>query len=288
MTGFGRGEVAWEGGALSSEVRSVNSRHLDLRLRLPRELTALESALRARVSEHFSRGQVDVQIRLPAHAGVEPSLEVSEVVARRYVDAAARLRADLGIDGELPLAELLQLPGVAQLREPEIDPERIAEALLEAVGAACAAAAEMRTREGETLERDLVGRLGQVETIVAEIEERAEEVRKGVRDRLQRRLQALNAEVELDPARLDQEVLYHVDRMDVTEETVRLRSHLGQFRETLVREGPVGRKLEFILQEMGREANTVGSKASDSSLGRQVVELRSCLEKLREQVLNVE
>lgn len=288
MTGFGSADVAAPAGAVSAEVRSVNSRHLDVRVRLPRDLAALEVPARERVTPLFRRGQVEVSVRVARDADSTPAVEVDLEAARRYAGAAAELGRELGLEGELSLAALLSLPGVSRVREPELDPDSLAGAVLGAVEAAAVAAAEMRAREGEALARELRARIDGVLERVSAIEARAGEIAAAQRERLTRRLAALAPEIELDPARLEQEVVIWVDRGDVTEETVRLRSHCQQFTDTLGAEGPVGRKLEFLLQEMGRETNTIGSKASDAPVAREVVELKAELEKLREQALNVE
>jgi uncharacterized protein (TIGR00255 family) len=183
---------------------------------------------------------------------------------------------------------LLTLPGVVRLRELTEPGEGASKAVLAAVGQACRAAVEMREKEGEALRADLESRLERVLAEVTRIEARADQVKRGLRERLKRRISALSPELGLDPARLDQEVVFYADRMDITEETVRLRSHAAQFASSLAAEEPVGRKLEFLLQELVREANTVGSKVADSEAAALVVELKSELEKLREQVLNVE
>jgi uncharacterized protein (TIGR00255 family) len=289
MTGFGRAEVQLRDGLVVAEVRSVNSRHLDVRMRLPRDLTGLEPQVRQRIGPLFRRGQVEVGVRLSRDAESGAQIEIDREAARRYAEAAEELRRSLPVEGSgVSVAALLSLPGVARLSEPELDPEAAGAALLDAVAAAAEEAAEMRGREGAALERELRSRLGGVLERVGAVEARSHEVKKSQRERLVKRLAALAPEIELDPARLEQEVVLYVDRMDVTEETVRLRSHCEQFSEALTTEGPVGRKLEFILQEMGRETNTIGSKASDGPIAREVVELKAELEKLREQVLNVE
>ena len=177
---------------------------------------------------------------------------------------------------------------MARLVDPELPEDAATEAVEQALRQACVAAAEMRVREGRSLERELRARLESSLERVTQIEARAEEIQRGLRERLEKRLSALEPEIELDPGRLEQEVVLYADRMDVTEETVRWRSHCEQFRETLDSDGPVGRKLEFLLQEMGRETNTIGSKALDAPVSRAVVELKTELEKIREQVLNVE
>jgi uncharacterized protein (TIGR00255 family) len=285
MTGFGRAEGPL---GLTAEVRSVNSRHLEVRVRLPRELAAFERDARAAAARFFERGQVEVALRLPQEGELAPKLELDLDVARRYAQAATDLADSLRLPSELSAARLLTLPGVARVREPELEAEALAPALLETIARACAAAIDMRIREGESLVRELRKRLGAIETLVGQVEARALVVLAGLRERLEKRLAALAPELETDPARLEQEVVLYVDRQDITEETVRLRSHLEQFAETLDAPGSVGRKLEFVLQEMGRETNTIGSKAGDAVLTRLVVELKTEQEKLREQVLNIE
>ena len=285
MTGFGRADGP---DGLSVEVRSVNSRHLEVRPRLSRELAGLEAEVRAAAGRHFERGQVEIGVRLPREGAFAPKLEIDLEAARGYARAASELARDLHRAEELPVAALLALPGVARMREPELEAESLAGAVLAVVERACAACAEMRAREGEALVRELRARLDVIEKLVGEVESRVEVVRGTLRERLEKRLAAIAPALEADPARLEQEIVLQVDRMDVTEETVRLRSHLAQFRETLDAPGAVGRKLEFVLQEMGRETNTIGSKSADAELSRAVVALKTEQEKLREQVLNVE
>ncbi len=285
MTGFGRADGPQ---GISAEVRTVNSRHLEVRVRLPRELAALEREARAAGARFFERGQVEIAVRLPQEGDLAPRLELDLDAAQRYASAAQELASGLHLPSDLTAAKLLSLPGVARVREPELEAEALAPALLETIASACRAAAEMRAREGEALLRELRGRLGKIETLVSQIEARAAAVLSGLRERLEKRLAALAPELEIDPGRLEQEVVLYVDRQDITEETVRLRSHLEQFSETLDASGAVGRKLEFVLQEMGRETNTIGSKSADAVLTRVVVELKTEQEKLREQVLNLE
>ena len=287
MTGFGRAEASHAGTELRIEVRTVNARSLEVRARMPRELLSLEAELRRVSGEFFARGQVEISIRLSGGA-LEPVLELDLDTARRYSEAAATLRDRFGIEGTLSAETMLGLPGVARLREPESVAEEASPALFDVVRSACLRAREMREREGCALDHDLRDRLAKVEKRLEEIEERAEEIKQGLRDRLERRLTALRSELEFDPARLDQELFFYVERMDVTEEVTRQRSHLEQFRETLELPGAVGRKLDFLLQEMAREANTIGQKVSDSETGRTVIELKAEIERLREQVANIE
>jgi uncharacterized protein (TIGR00255 family) len=285
MTGFGRAEGAQ---GLAAEARSVNARHLEVRVRLPRELAVLEQKARAAASAHFERGQVEVVVRLSAEGELAPRLELDLDAARRYARAARELALDPRVSKAVSAAELLSLPGVARMREPELEAEALEGAVLDVVARACRAAVAMRAREGEALARELSGRLAKVAQLVDRARDCAGAAIEAVRERFQKRVATLALQVEFDPSRLEQEIVLAIDRMDVTEELVRLASHLDQFRETLDAPGAVGRKLEFLLQEIGRETNTLGSKSADAALSHVVVELKSEQEKLREQVLNLE
>jgi len=288
MTGFGRGEAMLGGLVVSAEVRTVNSRFLDVRVRLPRELTVLETPLRAVAGEFFRRGQADISVRI--RGGIEPgaSVELDTDAATHYAREARALAKALEIDDTLELSTLLALPGVARSRDPELEETNLVPLVTQAVRDACQAASEMRFREGATLGADLAERLEAMRDVVTDIEALADQVQKGVRERLEKRLSKLAPELEVEPSRLAQEVVMYADRVDITEEIVRLRSHFGQFGDALGVADPVGRKLEFLIQEIGREVNTIGSKAGDAALSNHVVELKTGLEKLREQVLNLE
>ncbi len=288
MTGFGCAEAHVGKGVVVAEIRCLNSRHLDVRVRLPRELVSMESEVRSETARFFRRGLVEVSIRLSREGEFAPRVEVDLEAASQYAEAASQLRDHFAIEDRIPVSALLTLPGVARVRDPELDPEEAGPAVLQAIEGAGREAATMRAREGETLERELRERLALVQDGIASIEARGEKTRQGARERLEKRLSSLAPDVEIDPGRLEQELLLYVDRMDITEELVRIQSHCAQFCEILAADGPHGRKLEFLLQELGRETNTIGSKAADASITRIVVELKSELEKLREQVLNVE
>lgn len=288
MTGFGRGEEPLASGRVSVEVRTVNSRHLDVRVRLPREFGALEPAVRACARRFFARGQVEVQVRLPLELAGEPEVALNQPVVRHYLEAADSLTKDFDLEGGLSVETLLGLPGVIRTQELSAATEALEPTVLNAVERACEEAAAMRAREGEALARDVRARVERLEGLLGDVEARAATVEGGLRERLRRRVQQLAPELELDPARLDQEVVFYADRMDVTEETVRSRSHLSQLLAALDGGGAVGRRLEFLLQELGREVNTIGSKAGDAPIASLVVEIKTEIEKIREQVLNVE
>ena len=292
MTGFGRASFEIEGGRFDVEVRCLNHRHLDLSVRLPRALGALEPELRSRVGERFARGKVDLAVSGGAGSGLPPRLELDLEAVGQYVTAAAALRDRFGLAGTLDVATALSLPGVARVGERELPLERLRELLWAAVETALASADAMRRTEGAALEREMRGRLDRLRELAEALEARADVVQAAVRERLRKRSEQLRQETGLlDEARLAQEIVIAADRLDVREELVRLRSHLEQFAAVLDASGPrqpAGRRLDFLLQELGREVNTAGSKGGDAAVAHLVVELKTELERIREQVQNVE
>jgi uncharacterized protein (TIGR00255 family) len=292
MTGFGHARFDVAGAGFEVEVRSVNHRHLDARVRLPHGLAAFEGEVRQRIAERLDRGKVDCNVHAVADAAGRDAVALDLEAAARYVAAARELRDRHGLAGELDVQGVLGLPGVARVVERALPEEDARQALLAGVGAALDGLSAMRSAEGAALDRELRGRLARMVDVVAAVESRAALVQQSVRDRLRKRAEQLRDEVgTLDEARLHQEIVWAADRLDVTEETVRLRSHAAQFGSILDAAGPgqpAGRRLDFLLQEMGREANTIGSKGSDAPIAHQVVELKTELERLREQVQNVE
>ncbi len=292
MTGFGSASFRVAESGFEVEVRSVNHRHLDARVRLPRTLTHLEADFRGRIQARFARGKIDCNVVTPAGEVPVPHVTVDLEAARRYLGAARELAREEGVSGKLKVADLLALPGVAGFAEPEIPADALGEAALSALDRALDSLEAMRVREGEAIARDLLQRVARVAELSVEIEERSGQVQERARERLRKRARQLESETGLlDEARLHQEVVLAADRLDVSEEIVRLRSHVEQFRSVAEAGGagsPVGRRLEFLLQELGREANTIGSKGADAPVAHRVVELKSELERLREQVLNIE
>ena len=293
MTGFGRASFRMEGQAFDIEVRSVNHRFLDARVRLPKLMVALDADVRERIQRRFARGKVDITISASqAGTALAPRLEVDLEAATQYARAAARLRETEGLSGSLDVGTVLGLPGVARFVEPELPAEEVQRALGLAVDAALDALDAMRVAEGDALERDLLSRLDRVSVLADELEQRVDSVQEAARARLRKRAEQLAHETGLfDEARLHQEIVIAADRMDVTEEIVRLCSHVVQFRDIVASGGagtPVGRRLDFLLQELGREANTIGSKGSDAPIAHTVVELKTEIERIREQVQNVE
>jgi uncharacterized protein (TIGR00255 family) len=292
MTGYGRSAFNVEGVGFEVEIRTVNHRYLDVRVKLPRLLSDRELDVKARVQGVLSRGKVDLGVAMAGGAAPTQRLRLDLETAHQYVEAARTLAESASVTGSLDVTSLLSLPGVARFEERELSVEDLGEGLLDAVGRALDALDSMRRREGEALAREFAERLARVRELAGALESRSAAVQEAVRERLRKRAESLRQETGLlDEARLHQEIVLAADRLDVIEEIVRLRSHVDQF-EQITSEAesgqPVGRRLDFLLQEMGREANTIGSKGSDAPVAHDVVELKTELERIREQVQNVE
>jgi uncharacterized protein (TIGR00255 family) len=291
MTGFGRATREVDGLSLEVEARSVNHRHLDLRVRMPKLLADRESEVKQQIQGRMCRGKVDVTINLTA-GSTTTQLEIDQAIAGQYVDVSKNLCEQYGLSDSLDVASLLALPGVTRVVETEIDRELLSAPVTQAVDEAVEGLLAMRAAEGASLSTELESRLAKVAGLADAFEARSGEVLDVARQRLQKRAEQIKREVGLvDDARLHQEIVIAADRLDITEELVRLRSHVAQFREIMARADgseAVGRRLDFLLQELGREANTVGSKANDAPLAQDVVELKTELERIREQVQNVE
>lgn len=292
MTGFGRSSFEVEQVDFSVEVRTLNHRHLDLSIRLPRFLGDRELGIKKRLQNRFGRGKVEVSVGIGSSNSVHTQLEVDLDLAEQYVGAAEALQRTEGVGGALDVAALLALPGVSRLVEHEFESEDLDAGLFAAIEEAAAAAEAMRVAEGGLLERELRERLELTASLVEEVESRSSSVQEAARERLRKRTEQLRQETGLiDEARLHQEIVIAADRLDVSEELARLRSHIEQFKSALqsAEAGkPVGRRLDFLLQEMGREANTLGSKGSDAPIAHRVIDLKTELERIREQVQNVE
>ncbi|MCF8061290.1 MAG: YicC family protein [Deltaproteobacteria bacterium] len=289
MTAFGRGEAAAGDALINVEIRSVNHRFRDVVMRLPRPVQPLEELLRARVAAAVGRGRVEVGFQLEAReeqADVEVELNVP--LAQAYVRVFRELQERFGADPLVRAETLCQFRDVVLVRPVERDAEGLKGYALEALSEALGAMDRMRVEEGRAIEDDFRLRISMVGNYLEQIESRAPLVVEEYRRRLRERISAVAEGLQLDENRLAQEVAMFAGRCDITEEIVRSRSHLNQFERYLDVDEPVGRRLEFLLQEMNREANTISSKASDASISAAVVEVKGELEKLREQVQNVE
>lgn len=291
MTGYGAAEARTDAGRWVVEARSVNHRFLEVSVRLPRELGALEDRVRAVVGGRVSRGRIEVAVLKDDPSPRARSVRIDVELARRYAEAVRELQRVLEAPDAVPLSVLLSLPDVVRVETEREDPEAAWTAIAPAVDAAVENLVAMRRAEGQRLARDLLRRLDRLETLADQVASRADRVVEDYARRLRRRIgELLRAAggAEVDDARLAVEVALFAERADISEEITRLRSHFAHMRFLLDGRGPVGRKLEFLLQEIGREVNTIGSKATDLAITQAVLEMKSQLESLREQVANVE
>jgi uncharacterized protein (TIGR00255 family) len=289
MTGYGKAMVAGDEFSVSVDLKTVNNRFLDIHLRVGAELASLEPGIKKRITSRLTRGRVDVTISLERTA--QMVYELNRPLIAGYVNALKQLQQDFQIAGELDINVLARIPGALQPARNGID-ERIVKALEAAVDQALDELEKMREQEGEALKSELRERVKKIETLVPVIEASAAGLAEAYRVRLQKRIGELlnrgGQVVEIDPARLAQEVAYLADRSDVSEEMVRLRSHLTQFQEALNAPGEAGKMLDFLLQELNREANTTLSKSTDLAIKEAGLAIKAEVEKLREQVQNVE
>ena len=289
MTGFGAGRGEAAGEAVSVELRSVNGKFCEVKPRLPRELSSVEAELVRTVKARLSRGVVDVFVRRENSGAVRGMLpRVDLALAGAYAKALRELKGELGLSGEPSVHDVAQLEGVLTLAETPPDTAAISRALHAGLAAALDALEDMRRREGEALARDLLARLATIEKGAAAIAQLAPASLEHYRERLSARIAELSRGVPVEPQRLAQEVAFFADRTDVAEELTRLASHLSQLRDLVNGDVPAGRKLEFLVQEVNREINTVGSKAQHAQIAVQVVDLKAELERVREQIQNVE
>ena len=290
MTGYGRGECTTKGAQIVVELNTVNRKQAEVTLGVPAELESVESELRDMVLASVSRGRVNGRVTLRrSDANRAVSSAINEVQAKAYRRELAKLAKSLKIPDDFSLDTLLRLPGVLESTEPALDGKAYRAPAKRALGQALLALQAMRGKEGGNLKRDLAKRLGELKRVAKRVAKRAPAVLKQHRRRLIERLRKVGIETPAaDDERLLREMVYYTDRMDITEELTRLDSHFGQLEECLRSTQPVGRKLDFLAQEMFREINTIGSKANDSTISGEVVTLKTELEKIREQVQNVE
>ena len=287
MTGYGRGEASNGDVTVVVELKSVNNRFRDLNVRMPRGYLVLESRVQQTLRDSFQRGRVDVFVRRSAVEG-GPSVQADPVLAERYYRAMAQVAKRLARqDDDIPLASVLAQPGVLTAAEAETDALAEWNIVETALQAALADFLQMRGTEGTALKADLRSHLDDLQRLWAEVEACTDGITERLHARLEERLSRMLAD-KVDPSRLAQEAAVLADKADVSEELARLRSHFKQFSDALEASEPVGRKLEFLVQELNREINTIGSKAAEHPISARVVEMKSVLERIREQAANVE
>lgn len=288
MTGYGRSEVHDAQLTLTVEARSVNHRYLDIALRYPRLYAPLEARMKQRVSAHFTRGRIDITLVPQESPEGRRALSLDHVLAQQYYDALQRLQASLGLPGVIDVSLIASLRDVFKVEEPSEDVESAWDLIAQGLDAALQALQSMRRQEGEALGRDFHLRLQAMAQQIQAIRQRVPQVVVEYRQRLEQRVKELFDQFEIDPNRLAQEAILFAERADITEELTRLEAHLQAFTRLLASSEAVGRKIEFLVQEMHREVNTIGSKSNDTAIAHSVVDLKSELERIREQIQNIE
>ena len=288
MTGYGRAQGSFSGGDITVEVKSVNNRYLDCGIKLPRGYAYLEEGIKSQVQKSISRGKVDVFITINSAGADNVKISVNTPVAEGYLAAMRQLVEQYGIQDDISASAISRFSDVFIVEKQEQDENEVKSAISGVVDQALAAFDAMRTREGEALKTDLLQKAQGILTLVARVEERSPITVKAYRDRLTAKMQEVLEERQIDEARIIQEAAIYADKVAVDEETVRLRSHVDQLESMLTEGGVIGRKLDFLMQEMNREANTIGSKGNDVEQAKNVVNIKSELEKIREQIQNIE
>jgi uncharacterized protein (TIGR00255 family) len=289
MTAYGRGEVHLGDTTFIAETKSLNNRHLDIILRIPRNYQLLEKELKDAISSKIRRGRVEVSVQIENNGEESPfRIELNEPLADSYIKITQQLAEKLGLDKTIELDTLLQMKDVLLFRPEAVDMDKLRPGFHHVVAQALDSLDMMRIKEGEAIEADFAKRLNLLEAYINEVDRRSPIVVEEYRKRLKDRIEQIVEDVALDESRLTQEVALFAERSDITEEIVRTRSHLKQFREYLSMDDVLGRRLDFLIQEINREVNTLSSKASDALISKVVVEMKAELEKLREQVQNIE
>ena len=288
MTGYGRAREMRNGRDITVEVRSVNNRYLDCTVKMPRAYIFAEDRMKARVQQAISRGKVDVFVTIDASAADAAVVAVNEPLARGYYDALTRLKTMFDLSGDITPEVLAKFPDVLAVTKAEEDVEASAADICAVLDDALAAYNAMRAVEGEKLAADVAGRITTIEAVVGKVEERSPQTVAAYRQRLEAKMQEVLQSTTIDESRILTEAAIFADKIAVDEETVRLRSHIAQLQAMLVSGEPVGRKLDFLIQEVNRECNTIGSKCNDLTIAQDVVNMKAEVEKIREQVQNME
>ena len=288
MTGYGRAVDTVNGREFTVEIRSVNNRYLDCTVKLPRALSFAEDTVKQAVKNTISRGKVDVYITQRSEGAADVKVTLNTAMAAGYVEAMRQMAQEFAIREDISVSLLSRMPDVFTVEKPEVDEEQLLSDMMQVVNAALANYDAMRAKEGEALKNDLSSRGNTIRSLVSQVEEGNGQTVIDYRTRLYNKLQEVLANTAIDESRILTEAAIFADKVAVDEETVRLRSHLEQMDSMLAAGGAIGRKLDFLLQEMNREANTIGSKCTDVRLARIVVDIKAELEKIREQTQNIE
>ena len=288
MTGYGRGHGVTGRYDITVEVKSVNHRYFEFSSRLPKAYLFLEEKLKYTLKEACSRGKVEASVSIQLLDGGESEITLNLDTTRGYLTALRQAAAELDLMDDLRLSDLISFPDIFTVHKTELEPDAVWEMVQPVAKEAIDAFVRMRETEGEQLKADLLGRLDTIAADLTEIENRAPQLKEEYYSRLYQKIAELLADKNIDESRLITEAAIFADRVAIDEETVRLRSHLRQFKDLLESDEPVGRKLDFLVQELNRETNTIGSKCQDVSIARRVIDIKSEIEKIREQIQNLE
>lgn len=288
MTGFGRNEIANERQKITVEMKAVNHRYCDLNIKMPKKLSIFEAAIRNLLKKYIQRGKVDVFITYEDYTENNMVLRYNEELAAQYVDVLQRMSSQFGIENDVRVSSLSRYPDVLTLEEQSVDEDELWSVLEEVLHKACEQFVQSRVTEGENLKNDLIGKLDGMLKDVGFIEKRSPEILTEHRQRLEAKVKELLGDSTIDESRIITETTIFADKICVDEEIVRLRSHIQSTRDALIAGGGIGRKLDFIAQEMNREANTILSKANDLEVSNCAINLKTEIEKVREQIQNIE
>lgn len=288
MTGFGRCEIADEKRKFTVEIKSVNHRYLDVNIKMPKKLNFFESTIRSLLKEYMERGKVDVYITYEDYTEDNLTLQYNATLAEEYLKYLRQMAEQFRLEDDIRVSTLSRYPDVFVMEEQTVDEKELWTGLEKAVRGACIQFVDSRIKEGEHLREDLCGKLDQMLTYVDFIEERSPLIMKDYRTRLEEKVQELLGDRQIDDTRIAMEVTIYADKICVDEETVRLRSHIRSTKDALIAGGSIGRKLDFIAQEMNREANTILSKANSLEISDIGINLKTDIEKVREQIQNIE
>jgi len=286
MTGFGRSKNIADGFEINIDIRSVNHRYLDLYLRIPKYYSFLEDKIRATVGKYISRGKIELNIFIKKTDSDEKLITLNEPLCDNYIDVLTALKNKLGTEDIIDVRMLTRFSDIFEISMSEADEEEITKTIISVLEKSLKDFVEMREREGERITKDIMERLSEIETLGKEVEKRAPQIVEDYRLRLTAKLNELLTNI--DNQRIVQEAAIYADKITTAEETVRLSSHITEFRGLLKKGGTVGKKLDFLVQEMNREVNTIGSKCNDFETSKLVVELKSQIENIREQIQNIE
>lgn len=289
MTGFGIGEFKDQYYNLSVECKTINHKYLDINLRIPRKLSFLEDKLRFLIKDHLGRGRVDIFVKFETVTSVGSQLVYDAELAKQYYHILKNIKSDFGLEEPISPVDIAKFPDVVKITEAEDDEEILWNMLSDAANKALESLCSMRIIEGKKLEKDILARADLLERSVCDLEKYTDTIEKEYKDKLYARISELLDDPKVvDEYRLAQEVAIYADKSNITEEIVRFKSHINQLRDTVTADESVGRKMDFLIQEMNREVNTMGSKSSDVAIANLVINMKAELEKIREQVQNIE